>query len=204
MKRIISIVAFLFLSVSLCFADSIYLKSGRVVEGTIVERTAEQIKINANGMSLTYYADEVDRIEGSSQPSQEDGASTPATITSSEQETSDLAGQGPVGDFSLDKKELILKYMEATGAKGNMRRTFAEIISAASEDKKEELKRVLDLDDVMNELVPVYDQYFTAQDLQELIAFYESPLGQKVLKTAPLILKDSMDKSINYFKGKLE
>ena len=54
MKNIVWTVALLFLSVSLCSAESIYLKSGRVVQGEIVEKTANQITIKANGMSLTY------------------------------------------------------------------------------------------------------------------------------------------------------
>ncbi len=206
MKNIVWTVALLFLSVSLCSAESIYLKSGRVVQGEIVEKTANQITIKANGMSLTYYADEIDRIEGAPEPLLKKDPPSQVSVPkrSSTLELGSPAQSVSPRDTSLSKKELILKYMEATGAKGNMRKTFAEIIDAASEGKKEELKRVLNLDDVVNELVPVYDQYFTQEELQALIAFYEGPLGQKVLKTAPLILKDSMDKSINYFKGKLE
>ena len=63
MKRITLTLMFSFFITSICFADTIYLKSGRVVKGEILEKTANQIKINANGMTLTYYADEVDRVE---------------------------------------------------------------------------------------------------------------------------------------------
>jgi len=206
MKKSIFIFGCLFFIASICRAETIYLKSGRVVKGDIVEKTADQIKINANGITLTYYADEVDRVEGPSTASPAPAAQTEmpaASLPVTEQVSAPVIS--PSENYaSMSKKDLILKYMEATGAKGNMRRTFSEIIAAASDDKKAELKRVLNLDDVLNELVPVYDQYFTEQDLRELIAFYESPLGQKVLKTAPLILKDSMDKSVNYFKGKLQ
>jgi len=203
MKKIFFVFMFFFLMISICSAETVFLKSGRVIKGDILEKTATQIKINANGMTLTYYMDEVDRIEGASAPL--GGAASPVSPSTTSAQAPVTTTSRIATDYALmSKKDLILKYMEATGAKGNMRRTFAEIIDAASPDKKEELKRVLNLDDVMNELVPVYEQYFTVQDLQELIAFYESPLGQKVLKTAPLILKDSMDRSVKYFKGKLE
>jgi hypothetical protein len=204
MKKIAFIFTFLFLIVSLCSADTLYLKSGRIVKGDILEKTEDQIKINANGLTLTYYADEVDRIEGSSQASQPAAIEPPLPSLSLPQETSTSAPSRSAEYMLMTKRELTLKYMEATGAKGNMRKTFSEIINAASEEKREELKKVLNLDDVLEQLVPVYDQYFTEQDLRELIMFYESPLGQKVLKTAPLILKDSMDTSIKYFQGKLE
>lgn len=203
MKKIVFISMFLFLATSLCSAETIYLKSGRAVKGDIVEKTADQITINANGMTLTYYADEIDRIEGASDSPQEAVQAVSPSLSSPQEAGGYVAGRAT--DYaSMSKKDLILKYMEATGVKGSIRRTFADIINASSPDKKEELKKALNLDDVIDALVPVYDQYFTEQDLQELIAFYESPVGRKLLKTLPLIAKDSMDKSISYFKGKLE
>ena len=35
--------------------------------------------------------------------------------------------------------------------------------------------------------VPVYQKHFTAQDLDGLLAFYRSPLGQKMIRVTPLI-----------------
>lgn len=44
------------------FADTIYLKSGAKVEGKIVEKTDTAIKVNFQGITLTYYKDEISRI----------------------------------------------------------------------------------------------------------------------------------------------
>ena len=55
------IIVFL-LSTSLAFAETITLKSGRVLEGEVLERTDDYVKIDFKGVGLTFYADEIDTI----------------------------------------------------------------------------------------------------------------------------------------------
>lgn len=69
----ILIAAFLLACVwSACCADSIVLNDGSVVEGTIKEQTPRLTRIVVSGIPLTYYADEITRVEkkpiGVSQP----------------------------------------------------------------------------------------------------------------------------------------
>lgn len=40
--------------------------------------------------------------------------------------------------------------------------------------------------------VPIYDAKFTTVQLQELVAFYESPLGRHLLQVQPAILAETM------------
>lgn len=44
---------------------------------------------------------------------------------------------------------------------------------------------------VMEVYVPVYQQHLTMNDLKEIIAFYESPIGKKLRKTIPAITKET-------------
>jgi hypothetical protein len=44
---------------------------------------------------------------------------------------------------------------------------------------KEELQQLLEL------AVPLYDKYFSHEDIKGLIKFYETPLGQKALSVLP-------------------
>lgn len=74
----IVIIALLLISLNfstLIFAEIIILKSGKTVEGKIIEKTDQYIKIDFYGVILTYFLDEVESIEGLKQvkPS---GAST--------------------------------------------------------------------------------------------------------------------------------
>lgn len=62
----IAFILFLFLwSVgSLGSAETLVLKSGESVEGSVVERTGTYIKIDFNGVPLTYFLEDVESIDG--------------------------------------------------------------------------------------------------------------------------------------------
>jgi len=62
MKKIFIIICILMFSVP-AFAETIHLDSGKIVEGNIVERTDDYIKIDAGGVSVTYYLDEIVSID---------------------------------------------------------------------------------------------------------------------------------------------
>lgn len=204
MKKSVLLFCAFFLMTSLCFAETIYLKNGRVIKGTIVQKTDDQITVNSNGIELTYFADEVERIEGGAaatpqplaEPALSEVPKTPEPVVSKLSTTE--------ANTDTDKRGLILKYMEASGARANMQKTFADIINSADLEKKAVLEQVLSLDDIIDQLVPVYEKYFSAQDLRELIAFYESPTAKKLSEVQPLLLKDVMETSRQYFEGKIE
>ncbi len=45
--------------------------------------------------------------------------------------------------------------------------------------------------DLLEPIVPIYDKYFTDDDIRGLIQFYESPLGQRVVKILPQVAQES-------------
>lgn len=55
-------------------------------------------------------------------------------------------------------------------------------------------------DDMLEQVYyPVYDQYFSEEDLQGLIAFYETPLGEKLIEVSPGLIQSSMQRSTEVF-----
>ncbi len=46
--------------------------------------------------------------------------------------------------------------------------------------------------DLTNQMVPVYQRHFTADDVAGLLKFYRSPLGQKVITQMPATMKEGM------------
>ncbi|MDD5097375.1 MAG: hypothetical protein PHU59_02650 [Candidatus Omnitrophica bacterium] len=46
----------------ICFADTVVLKSGQVIEGKIIEVTEKYVKINFDGVDVTYFQDEIASI----------------------------------------------------------------------------------------------------------------------------------------------
>lgn len=52
------------LSTAPLYADTIILKSGKQIEATIVEKTTEFIRVDIEGIQITYYLDEIETING--------------------------------------------------------------------------------------------------------------------------------------------
>lgn len=64
-----------------CLAEIIHLKSGRTVQGKIVERTDKFVRVDFLGVKLTYYLDEIDHI-------QEEGKGTGSVPETSQRQAS--------------------------------------------------------------------------------------------------------------------
>ncbi len=43
-----------------------------------------------------------------------------------------------------------------------------------------------------NQIVPVYAKYFSLDEVEELLAFYRTPIGQKTIEVMPLLTQESM------------
>jgi uncharacterized protein len=48
------------------------------------------------------------------------------------------------------------------------------------------------VDEMMQAMVPAYQKHFTKGDIDNLVAFYSTPTGEKVLRELPSIMADSM------------
>ena len=51
---------------------------------------------------------------------------------------------------------------------------------------------------VENLMVPIYAQHFSTDDIQELIRFYQSPVGQRVIKVLPQVSQESQDAGLQF------
>jgi uncharacterized protein len=56
------------------------------------------------------------------------------------------------------------------------------------EESKAMLKRLMEED-----MVSIYDGYFSEKEIDDLIEFYQSSTGKKFLKSSPDIMKETMD-----------
>ena len=57
----------------------------------------------------------------------------------------------------------------------------------------ERYRELINVDELRNRLVIVYDKHFSSEELNEMLKFYDSPLGKKMSDEAVPILRDSMD-----------
>lgn|SRR5690348_3868296 len=52
-------------------------------------------------------------------------------------------------------------------------------------------KKEVNTSDLINIIIPIYTKYYSDDDILQLIQFYKTPLGQKVIEKLPLITRDS-------------
>lgn len=55
-----------------------------------------------------------------------------------------------------------------------------------------EFKAGSNADELINRLIPIYNKYFTEEDIKQLIAFYQTPLGKKLISVNPQVARDSL------------
>ncbi len=60
------------------------------------------------------------------------------------------------------------------------------------------------IDDVLRDMVPVYQSHLSESDLNQIVAFYSSPVGQKVLKELPAMTAEGMRVSYARLQPKIE
>ena len=48
------------------------------------------------------------------------------------------------------------------------------------------------IEDMVAMMTPIYKKHFSLSDIEELIEFYDSPVGKKFVEKSPLIIQESM------------
>ncbi len=106
------------------------------------------------------------------------------------------------GQEDLKYEKTLQKMFEVSGSQetfdvviGQMFTMFKEQYSEVETGMWSELEKEFtesSMEDLAEMLVPVYQKYMTVEDLEELIQFYESPIGRKFAKNTPLITQESM------------
>ena len=63
---------------------------------------------------------------------------------------------------------------------------------ARMDRQSEDLIKNFPIDDMMNDMIPIYQRHFTKTDIEALTSFYASPIGQKFLHEAPAVTSETM------------
>ncbi|MEI7998438.1 MAG: DUF2059 domain-containing protein [Candidatus Omnitrophota bacterium] len=206
MKSILYIICFLLVS-STVFAEKINFKDGRSIIAKILQKDAQSVKVDLNGLTMTYYVDEIKDIDGqllvapavvpkpavSSQPAL---VSTLSPVKTSP----DLVIDDPV-----EKRALILKFIEVFGTRKAMITNFNIMLNTAAKQKPEEVSKIRErfkIDEIIERLIPLYDKHFTSEDLKVYIDFYSSEHGQKLFSGIREVMKESITIGVTYLKEK--
>lgn len=116
----------------------------------------------------------------------------------------------PAAPIDPEKEAAIRRLLELTGAKTMFEQTITTMTSLMQKSlmqanpdnpKVQELSNLIaqklrddmstQYDELLKQLIPLYDKYYTKDDIDQIIQFDATPLGQKLLKVMPEIARES-------------
>jgi len=102
-------------------------------------------------------------------------------------------------EMSKEKRAEIDQMMRLTGMEKLVDQMVTQMISSFKANMTgapagfwEKFQSKVNGRDMIEKVVPVYDKYYTLEDLRAVNAFYSSPAGQKILATLPQVMQESM------------
>ncbi len=111
-------------------------------------------------------------------------------------------------------REEILKLLEVMDTKAQVRQTMEQVMAqsqvmahqamkkrhpemsaeqlARMDKESAEIARNYPVDQIIEDMIPVYEKHLTKADVDAMIGFYSSPSGKKILHEMPAIMTESM------------
>ena len=204
MKKLWVFLCIMLLS-SAVFAETIHFQNGRSMSGKILEKSAQSVKIDLNGVAVTYYADEIKDIDGQPMAPEPAAVPTPAPTPTPIPVSVVNPVVSSATEDPAEKRTLILKFIDVFGTRASLTHNFEGMLNVLSQQKPQEAQKISDrvkVDEIIERLIPLYGKHFTAEELKTYIDFYSSAKGQKLIASIGAIMKESIQVSADYFREK--
>lgn len=98
-----------------------------------------------------------------------------------------------------------------TQMKHGSEQLLREKIAQPTADQVKQVNDIVDqefagisMDDLIRDVVPVYQRHLTRSDVEALIAFYSSPVGQKLRREQPAMMRETMQATSANQRQKME
>jgi len=167
-------VVMMFLYLGAASAATVDLKDGRIVQGDIVKQDSKSLQITVDGVTLTYYADEIKDIDGNPwgtaqapaaqpaakpdtavvpMPASQAQIAQPATVAQPEaalptapvaQPDAAAAALPAAGTMDQEKRALILKFIDVFGTRQALINNFEAMLKQIAKEKPEEAQKIRD------------------------------------------------------------
>ena len=102
-------------------------------------------------------------------------------------------------DVSPEKRKEIEKMLRLTGMEKLMGQMETQLIASlkaqmpqASQLFWTKFEQRINTRELIEKLIPLYDKYYTTEDIRAVNAFYETPTGQKLISTLPQVMQEAM------------
>jgi hypothetical protein len=93
--------------------------------------------------------------------------------------------------------------LEANGMRSHLQANIRRTIENAPVARREDLKKIFNLEEIVSEILPLYDRAFTQDELIALVSFYESPVGTKLMEVSPQLVQEAAEAALKYIQKKL-
>ncbi|HEY8931788.1 MAG TPA: DUF2059 domain-containing protein [Rariglobus sp.] len=112
-----------------------------------------------------------------------------------------LLSSGGLLQAEIDKakRQEIETMLKLTGMERIADQMMAQMIQGMSVNMKgmppefwQRFSQKIRASELIERIIPLYDKYYSLEDLRAVNAFYSSPAGQRVLQTLPQIMQESM------------
>jgi hypothetical protein len=110
-----------------------------------------------------------------------------------------LAQQTAPAENAAAKQQDIRKLLEVTGSAklgqqvlAQMLNTFRSTNPKVPDEFWDQIMKEFDSGTMIDLVVPIYAKHLTHEDVKGMLAFYESPLGHKLIEVTPVIAQESM------------
>lgn len=103
------------------------------------------------------------------------------------------------GAFSQTKEENIrtLIIMSGSGDLGMqvldaLLPQFSQMLPDVPSEYWAKFRNKIEVNELVETILPIYAKYYTDDDIKQLLNFYKSEIGQKMIKISPLMMQESM------------
>jgi len=97
----------------------------------------------------------------------------------------EITGSGSLATQSMDQMEKTIRPMVTDALPpGEYRSKLVDLFFEKFRSKR-------DPANLMNLVIPIYDKYYSDEDIRGLIQLYQTPLGKKMLSTLPQVMAES-------------
>ena len=132
--------------------------------------------------------------------------SAPTDTSASKEQVEKLFDVMQIREQSHQMMDSLSKQMQVMTTQ-NIKARYPNITAAelarASRISEESLKDV-PLDEILDDMVPIYQKHLTQGDVDAMVAFYSSPTGKKLMQQLPEITEEAMQVSYQHMQKQID
>jgi len=110
-----------------------------------------------------------------------------------------------ISGYSQTKKEKIAELVQLSGIgfqkmglKGRFIQEFKNRYPSVTEAFWKGIEQKIDINELINKTGILFEKYYSEEEIDELLKFYKSPLGKKMIENMPQIMKEGEEAGRNW------